>query len=161
MAVLKAHREAAYIEKTHFYLTREKALTDSSLICVGMDNLSKHRTRLINLGAQLKGHGADDLRQVEAILDVSVVAGLPHHFFLVDPKLPDNANLIMEMLHITLQTIAQERARDPEPDAILHVDRQVDGAKVNKNLSTFAYFAWLIGTRQTKRAAVSKQIWLP
>jgi len=158
LAVLAMHREVAYREKQEFYRTREEALEDQRLICAGQDNLDKVKTRMINLGAFLKGYGADDLMFVNATLGVVTVAGNGHYFYLADPKLPDDGNLAIEMLHLTWQHIGERRAetaaKTGEPAVEMQrMDTQVDGCRVNKNKIKWAWMAWLVATKQQLQAA--------
>ena len=137
MALLKMHREVAYKEKVAFYETRERALLDQSLMCAGQDNLDHSKLRMINLGAYLKGHGADDIYTVNATLGVVTVAGRGHHFFLADPTIPDDANLTIEMLQLTMQYVhdaLQKRGMEAghQPIRVHQLDHQVKASGAAK-----------------------------
>ena len=82
LAQLRNHREDAYTEKLHFYDSREQALNDKTRVVSGQDNLDHSKLRMVNLGAYLKGHGADDVMFVHATLGVVTVAGGGHYFHL-------------------------------------------------------------------------------
>ena len=155
---LRYHRQDAYNEKLFYYESRERALRDMFHICSGQDNLDKAKTRMINFGSFLKGHGADDVMVLNATLGVVTVAGAGHFFYLADATIPDNSNLSIEMLHLTLMQLEDLRVADANKKGysapcIATFDNQVDGCRVNKNKTKFAYEAWLVHTKQVGKAA--------
>ena len=158
LAQLRNHREDAYTEKLHFYDSREQALNDKTRVVSGQDNLDHSKLRMVNLGAYLKGHGADDVMFVHATLGVVTVAGGGHYFYLADPTVPDNGNLTIEMLQLTLQQLQLRRETEAAKQGhtvppVMVFDNQVDGCRVNKNKIKFAYQAWLVQSRQVGQAA--------
>lgn len=152
LALLQCHREVAYQEKVTWYLVREQAISEGFLWSFGADNLDKRKTRFINLGAELKGYGCDDLHTISATLGVIPVAGIGNFVYIASPLLPDNSNLILETLHLTLMYVTSHLPQTMEkPPA--EWDLQVDGCRVNKNRTKWAYMAWLCVTHQMKKCS--------
>ena len=152
LSLLQCHREIAYREKKAWYVIREQALSSSYLWSLGADNLDKRKTRFINLGRELKGHGCDDLHTISATLGVVPVAGVGNFVFIASPLLADNCNLILETLHLTLMLVTKDRQQKGKILAP-ELDVQVDGCSVNKNRTKWAWMAWLCVTGQMKKCS--------
>lgn len=150
--LLQCHRHTAYQEKQAWYMVRELAMANEMIWSLGQDNLDKRKTRMILLGRELKGHGIDDVYFVNATLGVVPVAGVGNYVFIAAPHLPDNANLALEMVHLTLMDVtaryASRHADNGKYQGPAEFDLQVDGCSVNKNLTKMGYMAWLCATRQ-------------
>ena len=152
LSLLQCHRYIAYQEKKAWYNIREQALRENYLWSLGADNLDKRKTRFINLGREMKGHGCDDLHTISATLGVVPVAGVGNFVFIASPLLADNSNLILETLHLTLMHTTKKRQEDGDVLAP-ELDVQVDGCRVNKNRTKWAWMAWLCLTGQMKKCS--------